>query len=153
MNSLKNECDNYARDHTVMMTMLVVFFGALVVPFLNEKVQYGSREKTYANVNKLLYKCPCECKSCNKNIKHHAHQSFVEIKYKYNGKEYTKQEHVPIILSEGQRIEIYVDPSNPMITSYKSNSIAIYITLYAFYLIIVSLCIYLLTTFVFGVKK
>lgn len=129
---------DYAQQHTIMLMIVLVFFGVLVVPRLYKQ----TRRHTQINgVVKTIY-----------FSKDAPATSFVEITYTVKGKEYTSRELLEQRIQVGDHIEIYVGEDSPRTVQFEPPSFTQAVLLLAAYAVVLAFCAYTLyATFV--VKK
>lgn len=89
---------DYAKQHAVMLMIVLVFFGILIVPRLYKQTK---RHAKISGVVRTIY-----------FAKDAPSTSFVEITYKVRGKEYTTRELLDQRIQVGDHVEVYVDDSN-----------------------------------------
>lgn len=93
------EASDYARQHAVMLLIVVVFFGVLVVPRLYKQTK---RHAKISGVVRTIY-----------FSKDAPATSFVEITYTYRGKEHAARELLAQRIQVGDHVEVFVsDPES-----------------------------------------
>lgn len=121
--SIDTKCLEYAKYHTIMVMLLVVFLGILILPLFFKQIQYSQYKKAEGIVKSVFYSQ--EVPSI----------SFVDISYKIGDDEYNVKETLKQKLQINDHIIIYIDPDTKHVRFYKPN-IFIYITLLIVYLLI-----------------
>ena len=130
---------DYAQQHTIMLMIVLVFFGVLVVPRLYKQ----TRRHTQINgVVKTIY-----------FSKDAPATSFVEITYTVRGKEYTSRERLEQRIQVGDHIEIYVGEDNPRTIQFEPPSYTQSVLLLAAYTLVLAFCAYTLYAAFAGTKK
>ena len=127
-------CLEYAQQHTIMLLMLLLFFGVLIVPRFFAQVRH-LRHKKMDGVIKTVY-----FSQSNPTL------SFVEVAYQENKKEYIVKELLYQHLRVGDHVELYVSQDKKEILFEKPRLIIPSLLLVA-YAIIFSLCLYMVISF------
>lgn len=127
-------CLEYAQQHTIMLLMLLLFFGVLIVPRFFAQVRH-LRHKKMDGVIKTVY-----FSQSNPTL------SFVEVVYQENKKEYIVKELLYQHLRVGDHVELYVSQDKKEILFEKPRLIIPSLLLVA-YAIIFSLCLYMVISF------
>lgn len=124
-----SRCLEYAQQHTIMLLMLLLFFGVLSVPRFYEQVRQSRHEKIEGVVRTVYF-------SQSDPI-----LSFVEITYQVDKKDYNAKELLHQHIRVGDHVDIYVGTDRKEILFMKPNPILPSMLLVA-YAIILSLCVY-----------
>lgn len=133
------ECVNYAQQHTIMLLLLLLFFGILIVPRFYEQIQLATLSKSDGLIKTVYYS------------QYAPMLSFVEITYDNNGKEVSTKELLHQNVKVGDPIEIYVGGKHNTISFQKPSLVMASLFLGA-YFIVLFLCMYRFMTF-FNMKK
>lgn len=134
MSSKKEEkadprCLEYAQQHTIMLLLLLLFFGVLIVPRFYEQVLQSQYDKSEGVVKTIYFS------------QYTPIVSFVEITYKVNEKEYSVKELLNQHVQVGDHLEIYVGKDKKAI-QFNKPSMAIPASLLIAYFIILFLCLH-----------
>lgn len=133
-------CLEYARQHTVMLLLLILFFGVLVVPRFYEQVSQAQYNKVDGIVKTIYFSQFTPV------------LSFVEITYTVNNKEYNVRELVHQHLKVGDHVEIFVGKNNKQSIKFQKPSMVVSSILLASYFLILLLCIYKVYYFFMNTK-
>lgn len=131
-------CLEYARQHTVMLLLLLLFFGVLIVPRFYEQMKHFKTKKTDGIVKTIYYS------------QYTPIISFVEITYTIDNKEYSVKELINQHIKVGDHVEIFVGKDKTDI-QYHKPSVIIPSILLATYFLILFLCVY--KVYCFFMKK
>jgi len=133
-----SRCLEYAQQHTLMLSLLLLFFGVLIVPRFYGQVQQ-SRHKKMDGVVKTIY-----FSQMSPTL------SFVEITYTADKKEYSVKELLNQHVKVGDHVEIYVSNDKKEI-QFQNPPMVIPSILLAAYFVILSICLY--KVFLFFMNK
>lgn len=122
-------CLEYAQQHSIMLLLLLLFFGVLVVPRFYKHVEYPQLQKTNGVIKTIYYS------------QYAPLISFVEITYKLGGKEYTVREILHQHVQVGDHVDIFVGKDKKTI-QFKQPPLLISLLILLSYFIIISLCVY-----------
>jgi hypothetical protein len=144
MSSKKEEkvnprCLEYAQQHTIMLLLLLLFFGVLIVPRFYEQVLQSQYNKNEGVVKTIYFS------------QYTPVVSFVEIVYNVDEKEYSVKELLNQHVQVGDHLEIYVGKDKKSI-QFQKPSMAVPASLLVVYFIILVLCLYKIYCF-FSNKK
>lgn len=129
---IKAQCTDYARCHMLMMSMLVLFFGTLIVPHCWDRiVKSGFIRKEGVVVESLS---------------HEPNVSYVTIQYKQGDKTYKWVDTFRQDVKTGDHVVLYVDEKNNKVI-FESPSCAYYIIILVLYVIILLVCAMLVWRF------
>lgn len=132
------DASDYAKQHAVMLLIVLVFFGVLVVPRFYRQTR---RHAKISGVVRTIY-----------FSKDAPATSFVEITYKIKGKEYTTRELLAQRIQVGDHVEIFV--SDPKSVSFSPPpSAAQGALLLAAYAGVFAFCVYSMYIVFAGEKK
>lgn len=132
-------CLEYAQQHTLMLLLLLLFFGVLIVPrFYGQILQ--SRHKKTDGVVKTIY-----FSQLTPSL------SFAEIVYTVNKKEYSVKELLNQPVKVGDHVEIYVSKDKKEI-HFEKPPVVVPSLLLAAYAVILLLCLYKVFSFFFHKK-
>lgn len=129
---------DYAQQHTIMLMIVLVFFGILIVPRLYKQT------KRHAKINGVVRTIYF--------AKDAPATSFVEITYKVRGKEYTSRELLEQKIQVGDHVEIYVDDSTNAIR-FENPATTQSVLLLIAYAGVLAFCLYTLYVVFAGKKK
>lgn len=132
------QCLEYAQQHTIMLLLLLLFFGILIVPRFYEQIQFASHKKTDGVIKTIYYS------------QYAPVLSFVEITYKKGDKDVSVKELLHQHVQTGDPIEIYLGENNTI--HFQKPSIVVASLFLSAYFIVLALCLYRLYTF-FRIKK
>lgn len=132
-------CLEYAQQHTIMLLLLLLFFGVLIVPRFYEQIKQSQYIQTDGMVKTIYFS------------QYAPETSFVEITYTIKNKEYSAKELINQHIKVGDHVEIFVGKDHKSIQFHKP-SIVISSVLLTTYLIILVLCLYKIYSF-FMTKK
>lgn len=132
------QCLEYAQQHTIMLLLLLLFFGILIVPRFYEQIQFASHKKTDGVITTIYYS------------QYAPVLSFVEITYKKDHKDISIKELLHQHVQTGDPIEIYLGENNTI--HFQKPSIVVAFLFLSAYFIVLALCLYRFYTF-FRIKK
>jgi len=132
-------CLEYAQQHTIMLLLLLLFFGVLIVPRFYEQVLQSQYDKNEGVIKTIYFS------------QYTPVVSFVEIVYKVDEKEYSVKELLNQHLQMGDHVEIYVGKDKKTI-QFQKPSMAVPASLLVVYAIILFMCLYKIYWF-FSSKK
>lgn len=124
-----SRCLEYAQQHTIMLLMLLLFFGVLIVPRFYAQVLQSRFEKTEGVVRTVYFS------------QSEPTLSFVEITYQAGKKDYNAKELLQQHIKVGDHVDLYVGSDKKEILFVKPSPVVPSLLLVA-YLIILSLCVY-----------
>lgn len=124
-----SRCLEYAQQHTIMLLMLLLFFGVLIVPRFYAQVLQSRFEKIDGVIRTVYFS------QSNPTL------SFVEITYQVGKKDYNAKELLQQHIKVNDNVDLYVGPDKKEVLFVKPNPI-IPSLLLASYLIILSMCVY-----------
>lgn len=122
-------CVEYAQQHSIMLLLLLLFFGVLVVPRFYEQIRHSQFQKTEGIVKTIYYS------------QYAPLISFVEITYKLGDKEYSVKEMLHQHVQVGDHIDVYVGKDKRSV-QFKQPSLLMSSLILSSYFIIMSLCVY-----------
>jgi hypothetical protein len=133
-----SRCLEYAQQHTLMLSLLLLFFGVLIVPRFYAQVQQSRHQKMDGEVKTIYFS------QMSPTL------SYVEITYIVGKNEYSVKELLNQHVKVGDHVEIHVSDDKKEIQFEKSSMIIPSLLLVA-YVIILLLCLY--NVFIFFMKK
>ena len=133
------QCLEYAQQHTIMLLLLLLFFGVLIVPRFYEQVKQSQYTKTDGLIKTIYFS------------QYTPESSFVEITYTINNKEYSAKELLNQHIKVGDHIEIYVGKDKKSIQFHRPSIIVSSLLLTTYFAILV-FCFYKIYNF-FMTKK
>lgn len=128
------QCTDYARYHSVMILMMVIFFGSLIVPHCMEKIKIAGYHETSAKVEDVY--------STDPKI------SYIGLSYVKNGKKMFWHESVRQQLTKGDHVQIFISDNGEKVV-FESPSRLYYTMILFLYVIIFVLCLGLFWQFFF----
>lgn len=134
------DCLEYAQQHTIMLILLLLFFGVLVVPRFYDQVQYARFQKTDGIVKTIYYS------------QYAPMLSFVEITYNLDKKDYTIKEMINQHVQVGDHVELYVSKDRKSI-QFQRQSLLVSSLFLLSYFIVLFFCFYKIYSFFFTGKK
>lgn len=132
-------CLEYAQQHTIMLLLLLLFFGVLVVPRFYEQFQYSRYKKMDGMIKTIYYS------------QYSPMLSFVEIVYTINQKEYSIKETLPQHVQVGDHIEIFIGNGKRKVQFQKPNVVLPSVLLLS-YFVVLFLCVYKVFFFFMNTK-
>lgn len=124
-----SRCLEYAQQHTIMLLLLLLFFGVLIVPRFYKQIAQSRLKKTDGVVKTIYFSQMTPV------------LSFVEITYNIDKKEYSIKEPLNQHVKVGDHVEIYVSKDKKEI-QFEKPPMVIPSLLLAAYVIILLLCLY-----------
>lgn len=121
-------CLEYAQQHTLMLLLLLLFFGVLVVPRFYKQIQYTQYKKVDGIVKTIYYS------------QYNPILSFVEISYKIEDKEYSVKETLQQHVQVGDHVELYVNNKDKKSVQFQKPVFYVSFLLLLSYSIIFLLC-------------
>lgn len=124
-----SRCLEYAQQHTIMLLLLLLFFGVLIVPRFYGQIQQSRHKKTDGVVKTIYYS------------QYSPAISFVEIVYTLDKKEYNVKELLNQPMKVGDHVEIYVSKNHKEI-QFEKPAVVIPSLLLTIYFVILFICLY-----------
>lgn len=122
-------CLEYAQQHSIMLLLLLLFFGVLVVPRFYEQAKNSRLQKTEGIVKTIYYS------------QYAPIISFVEITYKIGEKEYSVKDILHQHVQVGDHVDVFVGANKKSI-QFKQSSLLVSLIILSSYFIIILLCVY-----------
>lgn len=133
-------CLEFAQQHTIMLLLLLLFFGVLIVPRFYEQIQQARYEKVDGMVKTIYYS------------QYSPVLSFVEITYTINDKEYSVKETLNQHVQVSDHIQIFVGSDKKKI-QFQQPHVVVPSLLLIFYFVVLFWCALKIYHFFFDKKE
>lgn len=145
MSSSGSDCMDYAKQHSIMLFLVVIFFGVLIIPYFYKHVQQTTYQETDGLVKTIYYS------------QHNPSLSFVEITYTVGNTEHSIHQILNQHIQVGDHVGLFISPTkkegDQVVLFQKPSSLHVPIAFMSAYAFMVFLCIYSIYTFYSGNKK